>query len=73
MTRGNITDTGSDNPQIRTAYLLNGYIRHKLTRSEHKELDDWVTENMVNQRVFEVMTDGLMEIKYWKWKSVHFL
>jgi hypothetical protein len=47
---------------IRTAYLINGFIRHNLTIAENDELDEWVSVNMTNQRIFENMTEGLMEL-----------
>jgi hypothetical protein len=53
-------DPGED--MLRTAYLINGYIRNNLTEKEHNELDDWVTENIINQRIFETMTEDLMEL-----------
>ncbi|MEJ0080832.1 MAG: hypothetical protein WDM78_07750 [Puia sp.] len=62
MTTIKTINADTANPQIRTAYLLNGFIRNNLTEKEHDELDEWVCENIVNQRVFEVMTEGLMEL-----------
>jgi hypothetical protein len=47
---------------IRIAYLINGFIRHNLTIAENDELDEWVSANMTNQRIFENMTEGLMEL-----------
>ncbi|HRP56435.1 FecR domain-containing protein [Agriterribacter sp.] len=41
----------------RTAYLIAGYINNELTEDEHDELDDWVSENDDNMRLFEVLTD----------------
>lgn len=49
---------GGDTAQAaRIAYLLAGYIRKTLTRSEHDELDDWVADNDDNMKLFEEMTD----------------
>ncbi len=55
--------TGSNNQEIRIAFLRNGYIRHQLTEKEHDELDEWVCPSFTNQRVFETITDGLMDYK----------
>jgi len=53
----------------RIAYLINGYIRKKLTVSEHRELDDWVSENMNNQQLFEELTDPANIKKWIDWKE----
>jgi len=41
----------------RVAYLIAGYVRHTLTEEEHDELDEWITANDDNQRLFEELTD----------------
>ncbi|HEU5168013.1 MAG TPA: FecR domain-containing protein [Chitinophagaceae bacterium] len=41
----------------RVAYLVAGYIRQTLTEKEHDELDEWITANNDNQRLFEELTD----------------
>jgi hypothetical protein len=41
----------------RIAYLMSGYIRETLTEAEHRELDNWVTASMENQKLFEDLTD----------------
>ncbi|HEY4936853.1 MAG TPA: hypothetical protein VII44_09750, partial [Puia sp.] len=46
----------------RVAYLINGYIRNKLTVSEQLELDEWVSFSMENQQLFEKLTDPAKEI-----------
>lgn len=48
---------GDSAESARIAYLLAGYIRKTLTRSEHDELDDWVADNDDNMKLFEEMTD----------------
>ncbi|MBS1667609.1 MAG: FecR domain-containing protein [Bacteroidetes bacterium] len=49
---------GADDEQaFRIAYLMAGYIKGTLTKSEHQELDDWVSASMANQRLFEELTD----------------
>jgi transmembrane sensor len=53
----------------RIAYLINGYIRKKLTVSEHQELDDWVSDNMKNQQLFEELTDPANIKKWINWKE----
>jgi hypothetical protein len=63
MTTKKTAGTYPEEKEIRTAYLINGYIRHNLTEAEHVELDEWITASMINQQVFEVMTEGLMELK----------
>src|SRR5450432_63378 len=42
---------------FRLAYLVAGFIRNTLTDTENIELDDWVTANMDNQRLFEQLID----------------
>jgi hypothetical protein len=37
----------------RIAYLVAGYLRQALTEKEHDELDEWITTNDDNQRLFE--------------------
>ena len=41
----------------RVAYLVAGYLRQTLTEKEHDELDEWITTNDDNQRLFEELTD----------------
>jgi len=41
----------------RVAYLVAGYLRQTLTEKEHDELDDWMTANDENQKLFEELTD----------------
>jgi transmembrane sensor len=53
----------------RIAYLLAGYIRDTLTEQEHAELDDWVNENIGNQRMFERYTDPKNIDEWLKWKE----
>lgn len=48
----------------RIAYLINGYNLKKLTTSEHRELDEWVTASMQNQKLFEEFTDPA-NLKKW--------
>ena len=43
----------------RIAYLINGYIRDRLTISEHEELDEWVSRTFINQQIFEELTEGI--------------
>jgi hypothetical protein len=33
------------------AWLINGYIRYRLTISEHEELGEWVCRSHNNQRI----------------------
>ncbi|MDP9040975.1 MAG: FecR domain-containing protein [Bacteroidota bacterium] len=53
----------------RIAYLINGYMRDKLTASEHEELDEWVAASMRNQQLFEELTDPANISKWMKWKE----
>src|SRR5450755_3394469 len=53
----------------RIAHLISGYIRKDLTDSEHRELDNWVTENMKNQQLFEELTDPANIKKWITWKK----
>lgn len=46
-----------DEQAFRVAYLVAGFIRNTLTAVEQVELDDWVTANMENQRLFEQLID----------------
>ncbi|TWI77936.1 FecR family protein [Lacibacter cauensis] len=46
-----------DQPAYRIAYLIAGYIRNTLTKTEHTELDDWVNESDHNMQLFEELTD----------------
>lgn len=41
----------------RIATLLAGYMREKLSPSEHDELDEWVGASEKNMRLFEELTD----------------
>ncbi len=41
------------NFNLRAAWLINGYICDRLTISEHKALDEWVSADFNNQRIFE--------------------
>jgi hypothetical protein len=43
---------------LRIAYLINGYIRDRLTIAEHEELDEWVSQTLGNQKIFEELTVG---------------
>ncbi len=40
---------------LRIAYLINGFIRDRLTIAEHEELDEWVCQSFINQQSFEVL------------------
>jgi len=51
----------------RIAYLINGFIQDDLTESEHDELDEWVSANMKNQRLFEELTDPVNIQKWVDW------
>jgi transmembrane sensor len=53
----------------RIAFLINGYIRNKLTVSEHRELDEWVSSSMENQKLFEELTDPVNIRKWINWKE----
>ena len=44
---------------LRIAYLINGFIRDRLTISEHEELDEWVCLSFINQQIFEVLTEKI--------------
>ncbi|MBN8718397.1 MAG: FecR domain-containing protein [Sediminibacterium magnilacihabitans] len=46
-----------DEKAYRVAYLIAGFIRHRLTEKEHDELDNWVTESDHNMQLFEDLTD----------------
>lgn len=52
-----IGSDASGDEAFRVAYLVAGFIRHTLTEAENRELDDWVTANMENQRLFERLID----------------
>jgi ferric-dicitrate binding protein FerR (iron transport regulator) len=47
----------ADQQAFRVAYLVAGFIRNTLTDAENRELDDWVTASMDNQRLFERLID----------------
>ena len=49
---------------LHIAYLINGYIRDRLTISEHEELDEWVSRTFVNQQIFEELTEGIFVDSY---------
>lgn len=49
--------SNQDKDAYRIAYLLAGYIRHRLTRKEHDELDKWLEESEHNLLLFEELTD----------------
>ena len=53
----------------RIAYLINGFIQDDLTESEHDELDEWVSANMKNQRLFEELTDPVNIQKWVDWRE----
>jgi len=46
-----------DEQAFRVAYLVAGFIGKTLTDAENIELDDWVTADMNNQRLFEKLID----------------
>jgi len=46
-----------DDDPGRIAYLISGFIKNKLTQSEHDELDRWVNESDRNMKLFEDLTD----------------
>src|SRR5688572_4895755 len=47
----------SDKEAFRVARLIAGYIRGTLSKSEHRELDDWVAASDENMQLFERLTD----------------
>lgn len=47
----------NDEEAFRTAYLISGYIRQRLTPEEHTELDRWVEKSDHNMLLFEQLTD----------------
>jgi ferric-dicitrate binding protein FerR (iron transport regulator) len=54
------TSLSSDNVDqqaFRIAFLIAGFLQDRLSPEEHRELDDWVTASMENQRLFEELTD----------------
>jgi transmembrane sensor len=53
----------------RIAFLINGYIRNKLTVPEHHELDEWVSSSMENQQLFEELTDPANIKKWINWNN----
>jgi hypothetical protein len=55
---------------VRMAKLTIGFLFDDLTELEHAELDDWVTANMANQRIFEELIDQDHEVKKNKKKSL---
>ncbi len=46
-----------DKQAYRIAYLISGYIKDQLSEPEHDELDQWVSLNEENMRLFEELTD----------------
>ncbi len=50
-TEDDFRSDSSDELAQRVAYLINGYIRNKLSVPEHQELDDWVSSSMENQKL----------------------
>jgi len=48
----------------RIAYLINGFIRNRLTIAEHDEMDEWVSYSMTNQEVFEELIEGLSNLAF---------
>jgi transmembrane sensor len=53
----------------RIAYLINGFIQDDLTESEHDELDEWVSANMKNQRLFEELINPVNIQKWMDWRE----
>jgi transmembrane sensor len=53
----------------RIAYLINGFIQDDLTESEHDELDEWVSANMKNQRLFEELINPVNIQKWVNWRE----
>lgn len=49
--------TDIDKQALRIAYLIAGFIRKTLTKSEHDELDAWVEASDENMKLFEDLTD----------------
>lgn len=47
----------SEQEAFRVARLIAGYIRGTLSKSEHRELDDWVAASDENMQLFERLTD----------------
>ena len=45
---------------LRIAYLINGYIRNRLTIAEDEEPDEWFSRTYINQQIFEEMTVGIL-------------
>ena len=58
-----------DEQVYRVAYLIGGYLLDTLVQSEHRELDDWVTASIDNQRVFEELTDEKYLQKWIEWRN----
>jgi hypothetical protein len=48
---------GSDEKNLRIAYLIAGYIEQILSPEEHDELDRWVEVSDENALLFEEVTD----------------
>jgi len=59
----------NDEKAFRIAFLISGFLKDDLTEAEHTELDDWVTESMGNQRLFEELTDEKNIGKWLNWKK----
>src|SRR5579871_20996 len=58
-----------DEKAFRIAYLIAGFLKDTLSEEEHIELDDWVTQNMENQKLFEELTDPNNLNKLAEWKN----
>jgi hypothetical protein len=52
----------TNNFDKRVAYLINGWIRERLTETEHDKLDNWVSHSRANQQIFEELTDDLFNL-----------
>lgn len=49
--------SSADRQAYRIAFLIAGFLQDRLTPDEHRELDNWVTASLDNQRLFEELTD----------------
>ncbi|PWU01148.1 MAG: hypothetical protein C5B52_07780 [Bacteroidetes bacterium] len=58
-----------DEQAFRVASLIAGYLRDELSPDENSELDDWVTANIDNQKIFEKLTDPAQLKKMLAWKE----
>jgi len=52
-----LSSDNADREAYRVAFLIAGFIQDHLSPDQHRELDDWVTASMENQRLFEELTD----------------